>query len=200
MQTLLDPILETLTGSSGAKDGLSVHTALYSLSQKHDVPFLACLSKNAYRSELEADYSLVDFVTSVHTLYATIPEDEHEMKTWAILEAQKYRALFAQQAAFQDLIKITPDFAADLATKYVGPPTLWCSVCHVYFPVDSKYTCLCGFAGVCGLTSYCGDLERYATDYPCTWCRTRGFANPESVRPASEGCRVIDSVKAAWRG
>jgi hypothetical protein len=122
------------------------------------------------------------------------------MKAWAILEAQRYRAMSAQQRVFKEIIKTTPEFAADLATKYADPKPLWCTACQVYFPIHSNDICQCVFAGNCRLSTYCNDFEGYAGDYPCIGCVTRDVANPKSLRPASEGSCDISSVKAAWGG
>ncbi|KAH7019639.1 BTB/POZ protein [Ilyonectria destructans] len=111
---------------------------VYQIADKYDVPGLKAHSKDKFGAAITAGWSMDDFPLAVTVVYESTPSADRGLRDLVVETSQENIDKLLEHDGFCELIRKTPDFAADLIPFLCGKlsttmPRYECPSCHCKF-------------------------------------------------------------------
>ncbi|RBA11040.1 hypothetical protein FPRO05_14270 [Fusarium proliferatum] len=87
---------------------------MYQIADKYDIPALKAQSKNKFNVAVTTGWSMDDFPLAITVVYESTPPEDRGLRDLAVQTARKNINKLLGHDCFCELIRKTPDFAADL--------------------------------------------------------------------------------------
>ncbi|KAI8668585.1 hypothetical protein NCS57_00670100 [Fusarium keratoplasticum] len=96
---------------------------VYQIADKYDVPALKACSKDKFGVAITTGWSMDDFPLAIAVVYESTPSADRGLRDLAVETSQKNIDKLLGHDGFCDLLRKTPDFAADLIPFLCGKPS-----------------------------------------------------------------------------
>ena len=128
---------------------------VYQIADKYDIAALQRHSKDKFNAAIATGWALDDFPLAINVVYESTPLQNRGLRDLAVEISYKHINKLIGNDGFQELLRNTPDFSADLIPFLCGGQTL---------AVLQRYKCPnCNGA-------FSAELEAYGTRYYCPLC------------------------------
>ncbi|SCO91198.1 uncharacterized protein FRV6_15326 [Fusarium oxysporum] len=87
---------------------------MYQIADKYDIPALKAQSKNKFDVAVTTGWSMDDFPLAITVVYESTPPEDRGLRDLVVQTARKNIDKLLGHDGFCELIRMTPDFAADL--------------------------------------------------------------------------------------
>jgi len=87
---------------------------MYQIADKYDIPALKAESKNKFNVAVTTGWSMDDFPLAITVVYESTPPEDRGLRDLVVETARKSIDKLLGSDGFCELIRKTPDFAADL--------------------------------------------------------------------------------------
>ncbi|GKU09497.1 unnamed protein product, partial [Fusarium langsethiae] len=87
---------------------------MYQIADKYDIPALKAQSKNKFDVAVTTGWSMDDFPLAITVVYESTPPEDRGLRDLVVETARKNIDKLLGRDGFCELIRKTPDFAADL--------------------------------------------------------------------------------------
>ncbi|KAF4333628.1 n-carbamoyl-l-amino acid hydrolase [Fusarium beomiforme] len=96
---------------------------MYQIADKYDIPALKSESKNKFESAVATGWSMDDFPIAITVVYESTPPEDRGLRDTVVETARENIERLLGKDGFCELIRKTPDFAADLIPFLCSKPS-----------------------------------------------------------------------------
>jgi speckle-type POZ protein len=132
---------------------------MYQIADKYDIPALKAQSKNKFDVAVTTGWSMDDFPLAITMVYESTPPEDRGLRDLVVETARKNIDKLLGRDGFCELIRKTPDFAADLIPFLCVQPS---ESIHRYECPSCDHKFRGEFSGV---TYHCPNCSRKRSDW-----------------------------------
>jgi hypothetical protein len=112
------------------RSSMIFNAEVYSIADRYTIPALKEHAKEKFQKATSVGWAMDDFPLTVAEVYSSTPETDRGLRDLVVQLCQEHLGHLRNNRQFQDVLKRTKDFAADLVRSFQGNPTYKCPNCH----------------------------------------------------------------------